>query len=457
MAQRQATTVTNDSDWVTVDEWGDESDWVTVAAHQPAKPVDAAPTWDQKLYGNVKGLVSSVNPAFGTAMDMGVGALKGIGSTAYNVASALPGMPKQKPDFLEPQNAAQSVGHFGEQAAEFAVPSIKAASALRAAPAVARVAAEGGIAGGVGLAHGQSLPEAGVSAAFGAAIPASGSATGPLWQKAKEYLHKKITPRAMNSLMEVNPKWLEFGRDPGGRVVKEGIVASTKDSLKEQVDDQLKTTGLHLEAKLAQATRTGTNADVEPIVINALDNATKRIGMRTDVEFQNALNRVLGDILHRFPNLRQMTPLQIHRLKAEVGESVKWNGVKYEDDINQALLEIYRGLNDAVETLAPGAKDIQSKWGDLFVASKSLKESIQKDMTRPLMSGQGFFANIGRVAGATPIKTSLVQAGMLTANPQRSVAPVGSRTALGAFQAGRASEQSTQQPHQRLPKIGERR
>jgi len=381
-------------------------------AEKAARPVTPASAFP---YGGVPGMMD-----VSTLVDTGKGAAKGLGSSAYNVTRAIPGvrdvMPVEKPDFLEPNSTAQKFGYGAEQIAEFAIPGAAVSKATKALPMLSRIAAEGLTSGAVGAAQGQSPEEIGVSGAIGAVTPA----IAPVWPAVKDFVSRKVTPRMLNSLMEVKPQWLELGgRDPGGRIAKEGIVAGSKDGLLTQVVDKGKEAGRALEAALVRD-GAGKSIDGSDIVVNALDNATKRIGIGSDKAFQGQLEIVLTDILKEAKDISRLSPLEAQRLKSKIGDSIKWTGVPYEADVNKALLEIYRGLNNATEHAVPGAKALLARYGDLKVAENALTASVRKDMTKPIASGQGIFANVMRLAGNAPVKTGMAQATETLMNPASS-------------------------------------
>ncbi len=146
-----------------------------------------------------KGFVDAVRESMpmGT-YDAIAGAVKGLGSTISHVTGLdqapieVGGQPLNK--LLEPSNTTQSIGKFGEQAAEFAIPATGAdALALKltgnASPALrlmTRSAAQGAVGAADAKAHGQSPIIGGIMGATspiigeiaGAAIPAAIKALG---------------------------------------------------------------------------------------------------------------------------------------------------------------------------------------------------------------------------------------------------------------------------------------
>jgi hypothetical protein len=62
---------------------------------------------------------------------------------------------------------------------------------------------------------------------------------------------------------------------------------------------------------------------------------------------------------------------------------------RYEGDINQVLVDIYRKLNTVLKSDVPGIDALQTQWGNLYQANKSLGTSLLKNA-------------IGRGTGAAP-------------------------------------------------------
>jgi len=142
-----------------------------------------------------------------TIADVGVGALKGIGSTVFNIGKlgevianpierslGLKETKTEKPQFLEPEGTAQNIGFGAEQIAEFLIPAskiakvsgainkaslaVKAPSTVQKGLSLAgRSALEAGAAGGQRYVQtGGDTEEAKTAALIAAAFPVVGAA-----------------------------------------------------------------------------------------------------------------------------------------------------------------------------------------------------------------------------------------------------------------------------------------
>lgn len=441
MAQRQAPVT---DDWETVTDWGDDDDWETVG--QTPAPTPTAPAQPKPSMGFMDAAknVFSANPI----LQLGVGAFKGLAGTAKNLGAQtaadnalLGAKPLVQNVDTAPSNTMQSIGKGVEQVAEFAIPGKAMSMATKGAPLLGRMAGEAAVGAGVGTIQGQGPLEAGVSGAISAAVPVAGK----VWPAAKDFVARKVSPRLMNSLMEVKPTALDFGHDPGGRVVKEGIIAANEDSLLAQIRDRLKDAGVALDAKLASAPANQT-IDASDIVINALDNAVQNSGLAKEAAFRDRVETVMDVILKKSAGkLSNLTPKEAQTLKSEIGTFVAWNEGSLDKPINKAIAEIYRGLNKATEAIVSDIKPLLSRYGDLKVAEDALDYAIQSRSTRAFASPQGPWASAMRMMGTTPNKTFGTQVLNRLMNPSRSMfAETGGRSVTGGLAAGMSPQDEYQ-------------
>lgn len=199
----------------------------------------------EALKGAGKGALSTI----GNLIDMG-----SLGPVGYAVKQAT----QQRPAIVTPSNPEQNLGFKAEQIGEFFLPGgmpLRGAKAAEAgilaatkAPRLAkilglgaRMGLEAGAAGGVSAAQGNDPTEAAV---LSAAIPGAGAAI-----KGAAGL-TKMSPRLVNSLIKPVSKMFDFGRDPGAGVVREGIVANTKEGLLEKISKVKSGLGKMIEARL---------------------------------------------------------------------------------------------------------------------------------------------------------------------------------------------------------------
>ena len=134
------------------------------------KPPEELLSLPDRLYGWTRVTASAMSPpgsydAFGKAMDVGTGAVKEVGSTAYDIIRKVPLwrdlLPSEKPDFLKPEGTAQKLGAAGAIAAEYAVPAaaVGGLPAIAGAPALGRVGVQTLVTGAVSKLRNESNPE----------------------------------------------------------------------------------------------------------------------------------------------------------------------------------------------------------------------------------------------------------------------------------------------------------
>lgn len=192
-----------------------------------------------------------------------------------------------------------------------------------------------------------------------------------------------ITPASdaptINRAMNISEKQVARGANPGQRVLSENLLAETPEATKANVDAALKDSGEKLNAALKTATAKGATIDAQEYVQESLSDATKRIGAPKDIIFQNQINGVLDDILKRYPNIDKLTPEEAHALKVELGDAIHWSGTAYDTPVNKAMVRIYGNLNSDLKDIEGVAAE-QSRWGDLYNASKGLSKTLNRKL-----------------------------------------------------------------------------
>lgn len=188
------------------------------------------------------------------------------------------------------------------------------------------------------------------------------------------------TPEAVNKWMGISSKEVLHGANPGQQLIDEGLLGATKTETQAKVKAALDHAGEAIGKQLKAATDKGVTIDAQTPVYDSLAAATKKIGSPRDATFQAQLNGILDDIEGRYADLHKLSPEQTHALKVDVGDSIKWSGPSYADPINQVLIRIYRDLNSAIKMDVDGITPAQSRWGNLYIASKSIAQGIAKDI-----------------------------------------------------------------------------
>lgn len=242
-----------------------------------------------------------------------------------------------------------------------------------------------------------------IGAGLAKALPAVSSRASSMAKTAKQQIINKAQGApSVNKWMQVEPKELIHGANPGQQLKIENLIASTKEATKANIQPALKDAGSKMQAKLSAADAAGKIINAEKPVLKGLLNVQKTIGLKSDKAFNAQLSNYFDDILNKYPNLDNLTPSQAHALKVEIGDAIKWHGAAYEGPINGALVEIYGELNKAIKTAAPGISDDMTRWGNLYQADRALEKAISYDtagrgtgsMTKHLLK------KAGKTAGA---------------------------------------------------------
>lgn len=400
-----------------------------------AKPVQAVQTAAPPPLPNpIAGLAADINKEAAkptsynpVATDLLAGAGSGVFSTGLGIsklfnratggrvghdpATKLESVPLFGKNYdFSPQNTTQKVGMAGEQIAEVAVPATKASSLIKGPGwlrAAARTGAEGATVGAVRAAQTgdpvQGAKEGTAAAALGGGVRLVGAGLRA----------SLLSAPKIHRWLGVAPKELEHGANPGQQLLSEKLLGATKEATKANVDGALTGAGTDLAAALKTATAAGKTIDGDTIVQKALVDATKTIGLRSDTAFQSRLTGILDDIVATTPVSKNMTPEQAHALKKQIGDAIKWHGAPYEGDLNEVLLQMYRGLNEGLKSAGNNIGPLQRRWGNLYLASKSLKAGMTKDL-----AGQGTGSLAGTVAkdvGKKAVGVGLASGGVLGA------------------------------------------
>ncbi len=306
------------------------------------------------------------------------GAIKSLGTTAYDALTGKAGKVAQDLGGM----AGGIVAPFKQAvqgAAEVVAPGSQGPQVAPESPEWAQAARAGGT-----MLAGAELPDA-VSGLAKAAAPITG-AIGTRLSNAAQQIRAKlnasqpVTTAELNRWMDIPAREVAHGANPAQQLVKEGLVGADKTATHANVKSALGNAGSDLETALKAADQTGITVDAQTPTYDSVAKATKKIGRPREAAFQATLDGIVDDIESRYPNLDKLSPSQAHALKVELGDSIKWSGVGYEEPANQAMLQIYRDLNKAIKTNVNGIGPLQDRWGNLYIASKNLAEGISENV-----------------------------------------------------------------------------
>lgn len=217
------------------------------------------------------------------------------------------------------------------------------------------------------------------AAAQAAGINLAATLTPFVWRGGKWLLTKPaLTAEEINSWMNVPGTTLKRGRlNPGKLLQDEGLLGATKEATEANVKPALKAIAQELDQKL---TASPVHLDAETIVKDEISKAQRLLGKSSDAAFQRSLKTLETDIRRDFGNIDRLWAPDAHRLKVQLGDSIRWRGEAFDDPINQVKVGIYDRLNTELKAQVPGTADLQVRYGNLHVAAKALDDSIAQDI-----------------------------------------------------------------------------
>jgi hypothetical protein len=429
---------------------------------------NAPPTQFEKenapgFWGKAVSSALNAHPMVASALDtlggIGTGAVKGAGHTLDALAPAVNKIPgigeilspeegiKAWNIATHPNTLPEKIGYGSEQAAEFAVPGgavtrgAKAAEAAidaaRMAPlansalkVLSRAALEGAAGGTVAAAQGQDPKTA---ALFSAVLPVVGAALKP----AAGALAEKAAPALANKLLRPVPTQLEnaarFGRNPGKAIADEGIVATGYHDLLNKIGEKQDQVGNQISSLLTSAKNTKP-IDAGKIVNANIDSAIQDV-LNGKLEGGQALVDRLEEMRGQLTQQRQLvngkvqnfaaknlnlSPVEAHALKVQVGKSAKWTGQAFDEEVNQVKRGIYRDLNQEIQQAVPEVKGLQDRYGNLREAEDAAQRETARNEARhglglnDLLTGLGG-AGLGALSGSVP-RAALWGAGLAATN-----------------------------------------
>lgn len=434
------------------------------------KPLDKLVNLDKQLVtGAAKGVGSTVSTlgeigesAMSKTVGRGVQTITGkkVSSVGHGGTEEVLGKLGVK-DAFTPTTGGQKLGFGVEQIGEFFTPGGAVTKGSKAVEAVAgagklakyskglgqtaKVVGESLASGGVSLAQTGDVGEAKTSALLGGA----GAAVAPGAQKVakafKEYMGEKVAPKVINSLVKPISKEFEFGKNAGAGVVKEGIKANTREGLLTKITERKTALGDEIGGLLDKVK---TNIDVAP-AINKIDDAIKKANKAGDSTLSSRLKEVKQALTSEFDEVTGevigkknmiLSPSDARKFKTEIGEAARWTGQAFDNDVNQARVAIYRGINDLIDNVAPGTKALNARFADMLSAERALQRTIdiaeRQNIFGLIPAGVGSAVGVGSaIASGDLSPESLIKSaiiGGLATGATKSAASTAAKTKVWA-------------------------
>jgi len=302
---------------------------------------------------------------------------------------------------LKPEGPGQETGFQAEQIAEFLLPFSKAGKISDAAIEAAKIpgwlknvlkvgtraTAEGVGTGAITAAQeGEINENVKNNALLGAAFPIAGGLGKAIADPIVKYAGKVLPEEMIAKLIRPDKASYLFGKNPAKAVAEEKIIANNFDDLVTKITGRKDEIGQELVKHVDNAVQSDPTR-----VSNAMDiikkNADKFAKEVTDQgmwrSFSDRVAQLTGDFEADLStgaltktsekDLSKLNAKQIWELQQKVGKLTQWTGAAYDKQVNQVLHNIYRDLGKELDTLAPGAKDLQTRWANMLGAEKSAK------------------------------------------------------------------------------------
>lgn len=373
---------------------------------------------------------------------VGIGALKGVGSTLSGLESLgeklltrpidkavsfFTGKPSVLPTsgptegeniqqkYLQATTPGQKLGKGVEQVGELLLPTgleeTGAKLASKIAPEAPKLAqgalklagkALGGateFGGKTALQTGGDIQKTKEAAITGGIAAPIAEAAGAIAKPVQTFLGERLPPKIINSILKPVSKEFSFGKNPGLGVVQEGLTANTREGLLKEISAKKQEIGAQIDAQLNLPINARKKIDVSA-ALKPLDDAMAEAVKSGEQTLYTRLQAVRDGLTKEFQAVEGklvptgekklvMTPAEARQLKTEIGGAAKWTGQAFDNEVNQARVKVYRAINDMIDAAVPGTKTLNSRYANLLSAEKSLDRTISIAQRNNLASLKG--------------------------------------------------------------------
>jgi hypothetical protein len=332
--------------------------------------------------------------------DLGIGALKGAGSTMsmaddwarqhLPAAMTNTGMGFGKPEdipavhaMMQPQGTAQSIGKGVEQAAEFMIPGGAEEKLLGKAPLLARMAGSAVGAGAVNKAQGGSF---GAGAAMGAGGQALGSAM------------RSVAPSIAEGALGIPKAARAFGKTPGRAILDEtsGIRPET---VAKSAKDAMGNLTPALEQAAAASTTPASLAPARQVVDDSISKATGQNagGLVKQLQPQADFLARRFDTGQAIP--QNVSPSELLNLKRGFSEDhLRWSPELHDRTVSTGR-QAYGALDRELDRTVPEAAGLNQRISSLIPVAQRA-ESVGRDAPTLQRAFGRFGAHTGALTGA---------------------------------------------------------
>ena len=79
----------------------------------------------------------------------------------------------------------------------------------------------------------------------------------------------------------------------------------------------------------------------------------------------------------------QKNPLEATKFKRDIGHEAKWDWQPFDNEANQFLVQVYRGIKDEVNSAVPKVQPLNERYADLRSAKSALDRRIAFNVNPP--------------------------------------------------------------------------
>lgn len=221
----------------------------------------------------------------------------------------------------------------------------------------------------------------------------------PLVESVRDAAAQQIAGPIVRKTPTATMNDLKFGRNPAEAITKEpGLEGVTVSGLRDGVAKRMNEIGQVMDQTLQSAPGRNQIIDTEPIIDQAAADAKDSPLAKLNPELSDRIDALADNLKTKFGDL-QKNPMEATQFKRDIGDAAKWTGQLFDNEANQFLVQVYRGIKDEVNTAVPDVQPLNERYADLLSAKSALDRRIAFNVNRPWSVGRALLGAGGGAAG----------------------------------------------------------